>query len=206
MRNIKYSKGFTLIELMIGMVIGLVLLTGAGGLFVTTLRINTSEVKQQQFEQTIQVLITLISSEIRKAGYAKPGVTLTAQANGDHYFASTSCVLLSHSTTAENERFYGYKVLNESVYMYSGVTNASCGSTTTGWVKVTDTSNIKIKQLWFDTGKVDLATPYDCSVSPTAGVGTIPRVTLRVEAVGLTLPNGDPVKRCEQVNVLRRNS
>lgn len=197
------QKGFTLIELMIGITLALVLFTGAGGVFMTTLVSNTTLAKQQRFEQTTQALMSLMSGEIRKAGYAKPGVTLTNQANGNTYFASTSCVLLSHSTTTDNERFYGFKVINDILYMYSGTVNptgTACTNSVTDWTALTDSTVMKVTKLWFDTGKVDLVA-IDCTVNPVAGVEAIPRVTFGVE--DLSTP---AVKRCYQFNVQRRNS
>ena len=204
----KQQKGFTLIELMVGMTIGLILLAGVGGLFMTTLRSNVEAVKQQRFEQTVQVLMNIMGSEIRRAGYANAGtianpaipVTLTNQINNKTYFASTNCVLLSHSTLTEDQRFYGYKLVNNIVYMYSGLVNSPnlCTSTVTDWTAIT--------QLWFDTGKVDLTANYDCVAAPVAGVGAVAKVTLGVEAVGLNAVDTTPVKRCVQVNVLKRNT
>lgn len=212
----KQQKGFTLIELMVGMTIGLILLAGVGGLFMTTLRSNVEAVKQQRFEQTVQVLMNIMSSEIRRAGYTNAGtianpaipVTLTNQSNNSSYFASTNCVLLSHSTPNEDQRFYGFKLVNSIVYMYSGLVNSPnlCTSTVTDWTAVTDLSYIKVTQLWFDTGKVDLTANYDCVAAPIAGVGAVAKVTLGVEAVGLNAVGTTPVKRCVQVNILKRNT
>jgi prepilin peptidase dependent protein B len=204
----KKETGFTLIELMIGITIGLIVLIGAGGFFMATLNSSNAATKQQRFEQTIQVLTNVMSSEIRKAGYANVGVTLTKQANGEHYFANTDCLLLSHSTATEDERFYGFKLVNNIVYMYSGLINSpnACTATVTDWEAVTDLSYIKVTQLWFDIGKVDLTANYDCASAPTAGADDIPRITLGVEAVGLMAVGSTPVKRCTQANVMRRNS
>lgn len=196
------QQGFTLIELMIGIALALILFTGAGGVYVTTLSSNATMVKQQRFEQTTQAVMALITSEIRKAGYTKPGVTLTPQVNGNTYFASTNCALLSHSTTTDDERFYGFKAVNNILYMYSSTANptgTACTTNVTGWLAVTDTSYIKVTQLWFDTGKVDVSA-ITCTGNPVAGVESIPRVTLGVE--DLSTP---AVKRCYQFNVQRRN-
>jgi len=198
----KKQKGFSIIELMVGLVIGLVLLVGAGGLFSTTLYSNVNAVKQHRFQQTVQVLMQLMTSDIRRSGYAKDGVVLI----GNPYVANNDCVLLSNSAANVNQRFYGYKLVNNIIYRYDGLSNAACGPGLTGWSPVTDTSYIKITMLWFDMGKVNLTTSYDCSVAPAAGTDSIPRVTLGAEAVGLYASTSIPVKRCEQVNVKRRNT
>jgi prepilin peptidase dependent protein B len=198
----KKQKGFSIIELMVGLIIGLVLLVGAGGLFSTILYSNVNAVKQQRFQQTVQVLMQLMTSDIRRSGYAKDGVVLT----GNPYFASSSCVLLSNSTVNDNQRFYGYKLVGNIVYRNDSLINAACGPDLTGWSPVTDIGYIKVTKLWFDMGKVNLATSYDCSVDPIADTNLIPRITLGVEAVGLYASTSTPVRRCEQVNVQRRNT
>lgn len=201
----KKQKGFSFIELMVGLVVGLILLVGAGGLFTATLGSNVNAVKQQRFQQTVQVLMHLMTSDIRRAGYAKDGVALT----GNPYVVSNSCILLSNSTANNNQQFYGYKLVGNIIYRYDASvnTNAVCDVTNfTGWTPVTDLNYIKVTRLFFDAGKVNLATSYDCSIAPATGADLIPRVTLGVEAVGLNTATSTPVKRCEQVNVQRRNT
>lgn len=218
----KKQKGFSIIELMVGLVLGLVVLVGAGGLFSTTLASNSSTVKQQRFDQTVQVLLDLMSSDIRRAGYANhftladatsgtaadatKAVTLAPLFNGGHYFASATCLLLTNSTPTANQRFYGYKLLANVVYRYDGAAEGACGTDMTGWSAVTELSHIKVTTLWFDAGKVDLASPHDCSAAPVGGADAIPRITLGAEAAGLNASGSTPAKRCYQINVVRRNS
>lgn len=183
----KKQAGFTLIELMIGIAIGLIVVAGASILFMNTLQANAAGVKQQRFEQTLQVLAAHMVSEIRRAGYAKPGVALTKQSNGSYYFANAGCVTFSHSTPDSNEQFYGYQLRNNLVYYYtSNTSNGNCGNLT-GWIAVTDLSQIKVTNLLFVN-------------FPLVGI------TLEAEAVGLTTTGGTVVKRSMPVSVLVRNS
>ncbi len=202
----KKQCGFSIVELLVGLVIGLVILLGASSIFSGNLSSNMNSVKQQRIEQTVQVLMDMMSSDIRRAGYAKTGVNLTVQAGGGHYFSSGNCVLLSSSTATENERFIGYKLVNNVVYRYDGLVNSSCDSSVVNWSAVTDMSYIKVTMLWFDKGVVDLSASYNCSAVPVAGASAITRINLGVEAVGLVASAGTPVKRCGQINIHRRNA
>jgi prepilin peptidase dependent protein B len=182
----KKQAGFTLIELMVGIALGLIVLAGALALFANTLQANATGVKQQRFEQTLQVLAAHMVSEIRRAGYAKPGVALTKQSNGGYYVANGNCVTFSHSTPDSNEQFYGYQLANNLVYYYtSTTTNGNCANLT-GWTAVTDLGQIKVTNLLFAN-------------FPLVGI------TLDAEAVGLTVTGGTAVKRSMTVSVRVRN-
>lgn len=186
----KTQKGHTLVELMVGMTVGLVILTGAGVFFANLLGANTTAAKQQQFGQAIQILTSNMTAEIRRAGYANTGVTLTKQANGSYFYAQGSCITFSHSTPTDNERFYGYKLDTASklVYVYNSTAgNANCGNLT-GWTPVTDASYIQVTNLSFT-------------------VTQVVTITLAASATELTLTDGvTPVKRNVTVSVQVRNS
>ena len=53
----KKQRGFTIVELMIGITIGLVVITLASVLFSSTLFANANGVKQSQLEQTVHALV-----------------------------------------------------------------------------------------------------------------------------------------------------
>jgi len=189
---LKTQKGYTLVELMVGMTIGMVVLAGAGVFFSSVLSANSAGTKQQQFEQSIQILMSSMTAEIRRAGYANVGVTLTKQANGSYYYVQGggSCITFSHSTPTDSERFYGYKFdpATKLVYAYDSTAgNASCANLT-GWTAVTDTSYIQVTNLSFAAAQVVT-------------------ITLAASAVGLTLTDGTTsVQRNMTTTVQIRNS
>jgi hypothetical protein len=175
---------------MVGITVGLIVMAGAANFVVNLLGANAVGAKQQQFEQATQILISNMIAEIRRAGYANAGVTLTKQANGAYYNVQGNCVTFSHSTPTDNERFYGYKLdgTTKLVYVYNSTAgNANCANLV-GWTAVTDTSYIQVTNLSF-----------------TAGPGVI--ITFAASAVGLMLTDGvTPVKRNISATVQIRNS
>ena len=173
--------GFSLVEVMIGMALGLIILAGASSLFVSTLSVNSKLVRGQRFEQTLQILNTTITSEIRRAGYANEGVTLTPNGlNGSQYFAQDGCVLFSHSTPTSTERFYGYLLNNGVVYVYNSDTfNNSCTLDLLTWTPVTSIADINVVAMTF-TG------------SPTVSF------FLNAKAVGQKVPVGDAMVDLER--------
>jgi prepilin peptidase dependent protein B len=72
----KKLKGFTVIEIMIGLAIGLIVVASAGSFIISTLRFNMDNVKQQRFEQVIQILKNTIASGLRRAGFSNSATSL----------------------------------------------------------------------------------------------------------------------------------
>lgn len=184
----KKQAGFTLIELMISMTIGLILLAGVSSFFIATLNSSATSISTQRFEQTVQILTSTITSEIRRAGYANDGMVLTSNGiNGTHYFAQAGCILLSHSTPTNDEIFQGYLLSNGVVYVYRSTTfNNSCTLDLTKWTPVTDNTVIKVLSL-------------------TATGSPAVAFTLDAQAVRLTASDGTLLRRSMTTSVQMRN-
>lgn len=190
----KRQHGFNLIELMIALTLGMVVILGAEQVYLTTLAANVSAVKMQRFEQTLQVLGNEMVSEIRRAGYANPGITLTKQSNNKYYRAQGSCITFSHSTpavdsaAAVNEVFYGYRLANNKIYYWSSTSSNGDCSSTTNWKALTDSGQIKVTALSFTESGTALVT-----------------INLQADAVNMATPSGGTVSRNQTIYVKVRN-
>lgn len=174
--------GFSLIELMVALTLGLIVLLGAEKLYLTSLSANVDGAKAQRFEQTLQILSNEMVTEIRRAGYANPGVTLTAASGTKYYDPQGSCIRFSHSlpettTAAVSEVFYGYRLASSTLYYWNNTTQANCG-TTTGWKAITDPKQLSITSLNFAASGTSLVV-----------------ITLQASAVGLNTTSGGTVGR-----------
>lgn len=65
----KNQTGLTLIELMIGMVIGLIITAATITLFLTIMKSNADNVKMIRLTQDMRNVMTLITRDIRRTGY-----------------------------------------------------------------------------------------------------------------------------------------
>ena len=156
MKNYKITqhsqKGFTLVELMVGVAIALVVLTGAGGLLVSTLISNSNKIIGQRVDQNMRVLTAYMTDEIRRAGYADnttngTGVlldTLTISAD-------KTCITFSHAkpmlttkggviTVTYPETFYGFRLANNAVYIRKNDSAITCNipiNTAGAWTVIT---------------------------------------------------------------------
>lgn len=70
MRVIKRIKGFSLVELMIAMVLGLVLLGGVIGLFLSNQNTARATADMSNLQNSVRLTFQLLSQDIRSAGFA----------------------------------------------------------------------------------------------------------------------------------------
>ncbi len=189
----KNQNGFSLIEIMVGITIGMVVLAGAGTMFFSTFRANLDNVKQQRFEQSVQVLMSTMAANIRRAGYSV-ATSLTPQANGQYFHAQVNCITFSYEMDGA-ERFYGYKVENKSVYAYdqpkaSG--NANCVNLT-NWVAMTETNSLEV------------TAPSAGAVFVGTGTTALVSIHIGAKAIGLSAVGGGAALRDIVFKVAVRN-
>lgn len=70
MKPIFHQKGLSLIELLIAMVLGLVLLVGVSALYSSSARSYNDNLKVTQLNQELRAALTMMSNDIRRAGFA----------------------------------------------------------------------------------------------------------------------------------------
>ena len=69
LKVMKYKqRGFTLIELMISIVIGLIILAAVVGMFVTLIKSDNDNLKSIRLNQELRAAMSLITRDIRRAG------------------------------------------------------------------------------------------------------------------------------------------
>ena len=88
MRMVKKDGGFTLIELMISMAIGLVILTALAGTFTLQTRQNTAEEQVGQLQQNVRAALDLMIREIQMAKYDPAASAFPSGTYGVTYSAS----------------------------------------------------------------------------------------------------------------------
>ncbi len=91
-----HIKGFSLIELMIAMVIGVLLLLGATGLFISNKRIYKEQNSMGRLQENARFAMQLLIRDIRSAGFTGCADTMTAVAND---ITTNATNLLSYTAT-----------------------------------------------------------------------------------------------------------
>jgi prepilin-type N-terminal cleavage/methylation domain-containing protein len=73
----KESAGFTLIEMMVSMAIGMVVIAGVTGTFTAQTRQNKAEELISQMHQNVRGAVDMIDRELMQAGYKASGGSVT---------------------------------------------------------------------------------------------------------------------------------
>jgi len=79
----KYQRGVTLVELMVGMVVGLIVLGIVGTLFITTLGGSRDALQSMKLNQELRAAMDIIVSDVRRAGMWGGALTAVPDINGD---------------------------------------------------------------------------------------------------------------------------
>ncbi|MFM4669627.1 prepilin-type N-terminal cleavage/methylation domain-containing protein [Aeromonas media] len=102
--SIGNAKGFSLVELMVAMVAGLLLVAAVISLFATVLRADQTAMQVSRLNQEIQSITDLIARDIQRAGYDASAATETRlKPGGIHPFyfntnthVNNSCIIVRY--------------------------------------------------------------------------------------------------------------
>jgi prepilin peptidase dependent protein B len=172
MRPLRQS-GFTLIELMVSIAIGLFVAGAVTAFFVVNVKSNTDTLTMTRLTQELRGVMELMTRDIRRAGYwADADSAAGAGATTPNPFLSgaddvavdkygtepdNSCITFAYQTNTtagvqDTERF-GFRLRKEDVdgeqvgAVEARTANNACGDD--GWENVTDENVLNISQLTF---------------------------------------------------------
>jgi type IV pilus assembly protein PilW len=166
------NSGFTLIELMVSMAIGLVILAGIAGTFTLQTRQNSAEEQIGSMQQNVRAALDLMIREIQMAKYDPAGTSFPSGTYGITYSASQLEIKADSSGNGSLDTSSGS--VEDIIYAY-------------------DSANLRItRQLGSGTPQVlaDNVTAftfnyYDASgnaISSVANSGNIRKVTISITA------------------------
>jgi len=182
-RNSRFQAGFTLVEMMVGIVVGLVVLWGMSTVYVNSARSSRTTTTADQLNQDLRAVMDIMVSDIRRAGYwdvAPTGVnpfTVRAPApTTDIQISNTGtadadCILYSYDATYKPGNtvgvvdggldFFGFQLANGVVQTLdpaANLANTSTACASTQWQNLTDERAINVTRLTFVTGDAADAT------------------------------------------------
>lgn len=157
----KRDAGFSLVELMISLTLGLILTAGLISMFMATLTSNSDLARTQQLENELHAGMQLMTRDLRRAGIngkVSPvpnftnifGLGATGAYAGE---TANSCILFSYDmngngaldTTNLNDERFGYR-LKQGVLQ---LRKSGLGCADDGWTNVTTPAVVKVTQLQF---------------------------------------------------------
>lgn len=165
------QAGFTLIELMIALLLGLIVVAVTITIYITTVRGSSDTIQSAHLNQDIGVSMSIMTNDIRRAGYwggAIPGADLTENPFNqieihDHDGEVDSCITYTYDANAysspsydpgssdnpESDEYYGFRLSNNEIELKtSGNTNANCNDGT--WAALTDSNAVNVNELKFE--------------------------------------------------------
>lgn len=96
----KSQRGFTLVELIIAMVIGTVVLAGAGSVLIAQKNGNKKTTEMVTINQSMRRSLTYMREKIAMAGFGIPRVYATSNCDDDNYLNSNTCTFVKDSANA----------------------------------------------------------------------------------------------------------
>ena len=164
------NRGFTLIELMVALVLGLVVIGGVMGVFMSTYQANAQNIKAVRLNEEMRAVVALLSRDIRRAGSktidwtgtawhvtTNPMSTASAWVVSNMNTApANSCIRLAYAlslTGSTDTNRFGYRLnpTTGQVQAYNHNNEWNCDGS--GWESVTDPEIAWIQSLSFTVTK-----------------------------------------------------
>jgi prepilin peptidase dependent protein B len=166
--NHKRQTGVTLIELLIGMLVGLVVIAGGINVFITSVKGQTDNIKLSRLNQDMRTMMDIMARDIRRAGFvtSDPATNLASLQNNPFFddttsgsttelgiYNSNTCIVYAYNRDDDSPPFVdsderlGFRLNNGELEMrISGDTNEDCSDG--DWQSITE-AEVEITGLTF---------------------------------------------------------
>lgn len=151
--------GFSLIELMVGMAVGLIIVGGAISVYVNAVRSGGDTLRSAKLNIELRGAMNMMIADIRRAGYAYNVANLSSnpftQTSTNLALPSADCLLFSYDRNGDGainaNEYLGFKKAGTEVSMRfsGGSTAAGCSAAGDSWESITDNSSILVDSLTF---------------------------------------------------------
>jgi prepilin-type N-terminal cleavage/methylation domain-containing protein len=189
----QWQSGFTLVELLISMLLGLMVVGMMISLYTSSVVNNSKIINQGKLNLEVKSLIELMSRDIRRAGYwadATSSALSTGFSQNLYTGASAalavspdqSCITFAYDMDAANpevtaQEYIGYKLQQGGVYVRSGFSPCEASA---NWTQLTNDA-IYIEKLVFNLTKVNAK--GELGTVPSEGLNTLmSTVTINLKA------------------------
>lgn len=157
----KKHSGFTLIEIMIALILGLIVVGATISIYIAVVSSSSNIIKSARLNHDMESVMTLMINDIKRAGYwgganvaADSRVNPFTTGNANIQIPSANCILYSYDadgdSNPEDNEYYGFKLENNSIKIRkTGTTTADCANGTWEEFIVGDQLNITALQFSF---------------------------------------------------------
>ena len=214
-RNTFKQAGLSMIELMISIAVGLIVVSGVIGMFVSTVTSNAENIKMTRLNQEMRAVMDVMVRDIRRAGYRGDVTTATTAnpfttgSNDLTVNGTNDCITFTYDSTAldnpaaaagrglvdaasdvfgnRREVVSGVGVIRSGIG--AAVTLGTCTAGT--WSDLTDGDSVDITQLQFTVAQVPTLNPTVRSVT----------ITLTGQLKGNTTVNRTITETVQMINI-----
>lgn len=112
----RQQTGITLIELLIGMLVGLIIVAAGIAVFSTSLRGQTDNIKLARLNQDMRAMMDIMARDIRRAGFvtSDPEANWASLQNNPFFGPTTDIAVWNYDTGNNNCIVYAYNRDNDS--------------------------------------------------------------------------------------------
>jgi len=204
----KKQNGYSLIEIMIALLLGLIVVAATITIYITTIRGSSDIIKSARLNHDLESAMSLMVNDIRRAGYWG-GAIAGADSSTNPFTIGTAniqipmaaCILYSYDAdndrAPDNGEYYGFKLQSGAIKIRSADTaETTTDCTGIGWSTLTVEESVNITGLTFTSAYKCL----DTSAIP------IPPATVAVTSFNSTcadaaLPVGHKAVESRQISI-----
>jgi len=163
----KKQNGYTLIELMIAIAIGLIVVGATIAIYITAVGSSSSTIKSARLNHDLEAVMALMINDIKRSGYWS-GAVVGADSRSNPFTTATTninipistCILYSYDVSndgvVDGNEYYGFKLLNNTIRMRkTGTTTDSADCSDGTWEEFIDGNQLNITTLTFSYVPVD---------------------------------------------------
>lgn len=163
-RTFRYEHGVSLIELMVGLTVGLIIIAAAGTMYVSNVRTGRDTLAAIKLNTEIRTTMDVMVDEIRRAGFSPTStpqnnafMNKTAGNQTDiRLNSSGTCIEFSYDVNRNStvdEEIFGFRIVGGQVETRTGGTDRINDCNTGTWNQLTTPGIITISQ-------IDASTPF----------------------------------------------
>lgn len=116
------QTGFGLVELMIGLLVGMVVVAAAGSILTTTLTSSNDNIKMARLDQELRQVMTMVSRDLRRASAWDGAVDVTRVSLSDPLTLSGNSGTVTLTSSKGNLDLIGTKAKGGTLVYYDGTT------------------------------------------------------------------------------------
>lgn len=224
MTSRKAQQGLNLVELMIGLVIGMIVLAAMTTVYLNASRGSRDTLNANRLNQDLRAVMDIMVADIRRAGYwgtAASGSTNPFTVRGGtatDIYVTNGCILYSYDATYNatstagtvdaNVDYFGFRLNGGAVWMATSFSNTNQACTNNlGWQSLTDTNVINVSALTFTTGRPAVGEQGSQCLNANTGAtwtedvgGIIPACEDAI-ANGMVTSTGDRLAETRQITI-----